>query len=151
MCVGASQIRIFGSEVAVLENSPASDVVAVGLEDGRVLLVDVRVDEVLFTLTPEKGIAVTALAFRTDDQDDVLCIGDVSGRVTVWDLEKRSLRSLILRCHEGPVAALHFLDGQPVMLSSGRDNTLKEWILLSTDQGTRLAAAEKGGEAAAHP
>ena len=134
----------WGSEVAVLENSPASDVVAVGLEDGRVLLVDVRVDEVLFTLTPEKGIAVTALAFRTDDQDDVLCIGDVSGRVTVWDLEKRSLRSLILRCHEGPVAALHFLDGQPVMLSSGHDNTLKEWIFDRDDGEARLLRFRAG-------
>ena len=127
-----------------MENSAASDVVAVGLEDGRVLLVDVRVDEVLFTRTPEKGLAVTALAFRTDDQDDVLCIGDVSGRVTVWDLEKRTLRSLILRCHEGPVAALHFLDGQPVMLSSGHDNTLKEWIFDRDDGEARLLRFRAG-------
>ena len=134
----------WGSEVTVLENSPASDVVAVGLEDGRVLLLDVRADEVLFTLTPEKGIAVTALAFRTDDQDDVLCVGDASGRVTVWDLEKRSLRSLILECHEGPVAALKFLDGQPVMLSSGRDNTLKEWIFDRDDGEARLLRFRAG-------
>ena len=134
----------WGSAVTALENSPATDVVAVGLADGRVLLVNVLEDKVLFTLTPERGVKVTALAFRTDDQDDVLCVGDETGRVTVWDLEKRSLRTLIVQCHEGPVVSLKFLDGQPVMVSSGFDNTLKEWIFDREDGDARLLRFRAG-------
>lgn len=134
----------WGSGVAVLENSPAEDVVAVGLEDGRVLLVNLRDDQVLFTLEPDGDVRITALAFRTDDQDDILCVGDSSGRVTVWDLEKRSLRTLIQDCHDGPVVELSFLDGQPVMLSNGTDNTLKAWIFDRDDGDARLLRFRAG-------
>ena len=134
----------YGSRVTALENSPATDFVAVGVEDGRVLLVNLMDDTVLFTLTPERGLKITALAFRTDDQDDILCVGDESGRVTVWDLEKRALRTVIVQCHEGPVVALKFLDGQPVMLSSGCDNSIKEWIFDRDDGDARLLRFRAG-------
>ena len=138
------EFKGWGSRVTALENSPATDFVAVGLEDGRVLLVNLLEDSVLFTVTPDHGLKITALAFRTDDQDDVLCVGDESGRVTVWDLEKRSLRTVISQCHEGPVVTLKFLDSQPVMLSSGVDNSIKEWIFDRDDGEARLLRFRAG-------
>lgn len=135
----------YGSAVRIVENSPAEDVVAVGLEDGRVLLVDVSRDKVMFTLSMDSThTPVTAMAFRTDGQDDVLCVGDARGRVMVWDLGMRKIRTLINEAHEGRVSALSFLDGQPVMVSSGGDNTLKEWIFDREDGDARLLRFRAG-------
>ena len=99
--------------------------------------------QVLFTLTPEKGIAVTALAFRTDDQDDVL-YGDVSGRVTggIWRSDRFVAHLAMYR--RSVSYQLHFLDGQSVMLSSGHDNTLKEWIFDRDDGEARLLRFRAG-------
>ena len=134
-----------GAPIRALANSPAPDVVAVGLTDGRTLLFDLARGKVLFTLAMDAAnTPVSALAFRTDGVDDVLCVGDARGRVTVWDLEKRAVRTVIRDAHEGAISSLKFLDGQPVMLSSGEDNTLKQWIFDRDDGDARLLRFRAG-------
>ena len=54
-----------GAGITALEPSPAIDVVAVGREDGRIELVNLKFDRLLFRLRQER-VPVTSLAFRTD-------------------------------------------------------------------------------------
>lgn len=54
-----------GAGITALEPSPAIDVVAVGRADGRVELVNLKFDRLLFRLRQER-VPVTSLAFRTD-------------------------------------------------------------------------------------
>ena len=54
----------WGSAITVVEPSPAVDVVAVGLADGRIVLHNVLTDKRLFSVAHDAP--VTALAFRTD-------------------------------------------------------------------------------------
>jgi WD40 repeat protein len=54
-----------GAGITALEPSPAIDVVAVGRKDGRIELVNLKFDRLLFRLRQER-VPVTSLAFRTD-------------------------------------------------------------------------------------
>lgn len=54
----------WSSSVKVLEQAPAVDVVAVGLEDGRIIIQNIKYDETIVKFVQEWG-PITALSFRT--------------------------------------------------------------------------------------
>ena len=94
----------FGCGVRCVCGSPALDVVAVGLSDGRCVLHNLRYDETLATFTHDisKG-AVTALSFRTGAGTPLLAVGGVDGAISVWDLNARRVHSLVKEAHDAPV------------------------------------------------
>ncbi|GBN71652.1 WD repeat-containing protein 36 [Araneus ventricosus] len=58
----------WGSPVTVLEQAPAINVVAVGLECGDIYIHNLKFDETLMKFSQDWG-AVTGLSFRTDQED----------------------------------------------------------------------------------
>jgi U3 small nucleolar RNA-associated protein 21 len=48
-----------------------------------------------------------------------------NGTVAVWDLEKRRLEALLKNVHDGPVTYMQFLQGEPLLLTIGVDNSIK--------------------------
>ncbi len=151
----------WGSPVTCLEQSPALDVVAVGLADGRVVLHNIRTDSTVVTLR-HTGAAVTCLSFRNDAEAQsgnssaaqpppTLVSGDSAGMLAVWDLAKRKMVALIKSAHRGGgggVASVSFFAGEPVMVSAGTsDNSLKMWIFDSEDGSARLLRERSGHSA----
>jgi U3 small nucleolar RNA-associated protein 21 len=96
----------FGAPVRCLAASPALDVVAAGLGDGRVVVHNIRVDATVaaFTHDAARG-AVTAAAFRTGPGPAVLACGGASGAVTVWDLAAKRLQAVLKEAHDAPARA----------------------------------------------
>ena len=47
-----------------------------------------------------------------------------AGHVALWDLEKKRLLSTMYDCHDGSVSSLHFLPSQPLLVSTGQDNSI---------------------------
>ena len=90
----------------------------------------------------------TALAFRTDGQP-LLVSGSSRGSLHVWHLERRvRLTSMPAAHHNGAIASLHFVRGQPHLLSLGAsDNALKEWTFDRPDGGGRLLRSRSGHSA----
>jgi hypothetical protein len=96
----------FGAAVRCVAPSPALDVVAFGLADGRVVVHNIRFDETVATFTHDPaGGAVTAAAFRTGPGPAVLVCGGVSGALSVWDLAAKRLQTVIKEAHDAPVRA----------------------------------------------
>ena len=96
----------FGAPVRCLAASPALDVVAVGLGDGRVVVHNIRVDATVATFTHDAARgAVTAAAFRTGPGPAVLACGGASGAVTVWDLAAKRLQTVLKEAHDAPARA----------------------------------------------
>ena len=58
-----------------------------------------------------------------------MAAGGGAGVVTVWNLEARRLHAVLRDAHDAPVTALHFFPGEPRLMSAGRDNALKQWVL----------------------
>ncbi|XP_070172929.1 WD repeat-containing protein 36-like [Littorina saxatilis] len=132
----------WGQQVTVLEQSPAVNVLAVGLADGRILLHNLKLDETLMKFTQDWG-PVTAISFRTDG-NPTMVTGSAAGHMAFWDLERKSLISQTLEAHGKAVSGLHCLPKEPIMVTSSGDNTLKVWIFDQADGGVRLLRMREG-------
>ncbi|XP_038987551.1 WD repeat-containing protein 36 [Phoenix dactylifera] len=136
----------WNSSVCCCVASPALDVVAVGCSDGMIHIHNLRYDEELISFTHSTRGAVTALSFRTDGQP-LLASGGSSGIISIWNLEKRRLQSVIREAHDGSIISLHFLANEPVLMSSAGDNSIKMWIFDTTDGDARLLRFRSGHSA----
>lgn len=131
----------FSSRITVLEPSPVIDVVGVGLEDGRILLHNFRVDETIIQFqhgeanitgnaeeAPEEAKSaafVKTLSFRSDGTE-VLMSGDGSGNMYTWDLNEKTLVSETRKIHPGGIVFAEFLPGEPLLITTGMtDNAVK--------------------------
>lgn len=90
------------------------------------------------------GGACTSLSFRTGGGTPLLAAGGGAGVITLWNLEERKLQCTLRDAHDAPIVHLHFFAGEPVLLSAGDDNALKEWIFDGPDGGPRLLRFRSG-------
>lgn len=134
--------------VTALENSPALDTVAVGLNNGRVIIHNVRYDKPVIDFGHDgSGAPVRSCSFSTGQGEPVMAVGGDSGTVSVWSLEGKRLRTLITGAHDGGVVSARFFDGQPVLMTSGADNAVKHWIFDNQDGSARLLRFRAGHSA----
>ena len=135
------------SAVNVIEQSPAIDVMAVGLANGSIVLHNIRKDETLFTFTHDDG-PVASIAFRTDGGfTSMMMSGCQSGHIAIWNLEKRQLVGSIRNAHSAVVSGLKCIDGEPLLLSSSPDNSVKLWVFDQADSSGRLLRERSGHSA----
>jgi U3 small nucleolar RNA-associated protein 21 len=133
----------WGSAVLAIEQSNVVDVVAIGLEDGRIVMHNLKADKTLFQFEQTEG-PVTALSFRTDAGFQQLVSGSKNGTLAVWNLENKQLVTVMRNVHEGPVTRAFFFQGEPLLLTSGTDNSLNIWIFDQTDGSARLLKSRSG-------
>ena len=159
------------ASITALEQSPANDVVAIGYATGEIILINLKLDRVLFSFK-QTGGSVTALSFRTDPGSETfpyMASSSADGRLHVWNLgsnqEKkgrstetdhdqdgtppadahtRKLAFTIEDAHISTIGRVAFLHGEPVMVSSSADNSLKMWIFDSPDGTARLLRSREG-------
>ena len=159
--------------VTCLEQSPACDVIGVGFSNGHILLLNLKLDQVLFSFV-QKGGAVTSLSFRTDagaEKSPFLASSSADGRIHIWNLGSnqtagaandtssvqdrlrtkldRKLQSSLEEAHMGPISKVEFVYGEPIMISAGaEDNSLKVWIFDAPDGSARLLRSREGHKGA---
>lgn len=151
------------SSITALTQSPAIDVLGVGYSNGQCVLFDVRLGEVLgrVRLEGEGSGEVTGVAFRNgkfsyilfysckltkfafyssnylflDEISQTLAVSSSAGHVALFDLaSKLRLLHLVRAAHASAVGGLQWLPGQPLMMTSGEDNSLKvrpQFLVLS--------------------
>jgi len=59
------------------------------------------------------------------DGQPLLASGGSSGIISIWNLEKRRLQSVIRDAHDNSIISLHFFVNEPVLMSSAADNSIK--------------------------
>jgi len=142
-----SHLPISGESCAVtsmLEAPNALDIVAVGFASGRICMMNVREDKVLFEFQQAQG-RVTCLAFRSGPNAlPHLVSGAPTGDLVVWDLEKRRAHHVQEAAHRGAISSVHFIPEEPLMLTSGRDNAVRMWIFDTADGLPRLLKGRGG-------
>lgn len=139
-----------------LTQSPAVDVVAVGFADGHVLLHDIRLDESLFAIHASGGLSSGSISFRSDGKQHSVAIATNSGNISIFDLEPAAgsgpssanngprLTYSIQDAHDGAVGSIEFVPGQPLLVSSGGDNSCKQWFFESASMPPRLLKGRSG-------
>lgn len=134
-----------GSAITALVQSPAIDVVGIGFTSGEISVYDVRVDERLMRMFMDGGIR--ALGFRNgaclpiaeltlkpdlclSDGHPILASASSAGHIALWDLNNGGrLLHMIRGAHDGAVTAVEWIPGQPVLVTSGEDNSVKVRLL----------------------
>ena len=135
--------------VTALEPSPALALLAIARSNGSLTIHDIRVDREVLKLntTPLPSKTITSISFRTDGLgagldatlDGVMATAGVEdGDVTFWDLNDGGrVMSVLRNAHYPPsttngglatgITGIEFLAGQPVIVTSGYDNSLRTW------------------------
>ncbi|KAI6785420.1 uncharacterized protein J7T54_007062 [Emericellopsis cladophorae] len=139
--------------VTCLEPTTALSMVAIAYASGTLVIKNVLTDKTILSVeagNPESP--VTSVSFRSDGmgagqdgrKDGVMATaGPSSGDITFWDLNGGGRVMGVLRSAHNPpsgegkavrggVSKVEFLVGQPVIVTSGRDNSLKTWIFDET-------------------
>ena len=132
----------WSSGVSCLQQAPAIDVVAIGLLNGDIYLHNLKYDQTVVKFHQDWG-AVTGLGFRTDDKA-VMVSGSPKGHLAVWDLEERKLESQMRESHQASITGLACLPGEPILVTSSADNSVKQWIFDTSDGGGRLLRKREG-------
>ncbi|WEW59446.1 rRNA-processing protein utp21 [Emydomyces testavorans] len=137
--------------VTAMEPTPALSLLAIAYSSGALVIRNVKTDQQLLQLRSPSpnSLPINSISFRTDDlgagndgrQAGVMATaGSESGDITMWDLNNGGRVTGILRdAHEAPgksrapgINKLKFLNGQPVLISTGTDNALRSWIFDET-------------------
>ncbi|KAK7286622.1 hypothetical protein RJT34_21751 [Clitoria ternatea] len=137
------EFKGWNSSISCCVSSPALDVVAVGCTDGTIHVHNLLYDEELITFTHSTRGSVNALSFSTNGQP-LLASGGSSGVISIWNLEKRKLQSVVREAHDSVITSLHFFANEPVLMSSSVDNSIKMWILDTSDGVPRLLRFRSG-------
>ncbi|KAJ3294723.1 hypothetical protein HK104_003329 [Borealophlyctis nickersoniae] len=135
------EFKSFGAPITYLAQSPSVDVVAIGLLDGSIILHNIREDVRIMGLKQEGK--VTAISFRTDDKH-IMATASMNGDIVLWDLDNRKLAHIMKDAHDGAVHTMQFYNGQPILITAGSDNALKQWIFDSLDGRERLLRSRTG-------
>ncbi|EAU34698.1 conserved hypothetical protein [Aspergillus terreus NIH2624] len=133
--------------VTAIQPCPVLSLITIADKSGSLSIRNIETGEVVLSLRPgsSQSEPVTSVTFRTDDLgagEDGRTPGVMatacrnSGDVTMWDLNNGGKVVGILRgAHRAigdatgsGVNHVEFLDGQPVLVSSGSDNALRTWI-----------------------
>jgi len=147
-CPGASGIKS-GAVTALKEAPNVLDLVAIGYASGRICVMNAREDEVVLELAQAQG-SISSLSFRTGaDAPAHLVSASPSGACVVWDLQKRRSHHVMEEAHAAAVVQAHFLPGEPLLVTSGRDNAIRMWIFDTADGLPRLLRSRIGCPGAA--
>ncbi|KIK59596.1 hypothetical protein GYMLUDRAFT_85896 [Collybiopsis luxurians FD-317 M1] len=138
-----------GSAITALTQSSAIDVVGIGFASGEISVYDVRTDERLMRMFMEGG-GVRALGFRSDGQP-IMASASSLGHIAIWDLnEGGRLLHMVRGAHDGAISALEWVPGQPLLITSGEDNSVKQWLFDSPTAAPRLLKFRSGHHAPPH-
>eukprot|EP00971_Amphidinium_carterae_P015970 315267-Amphidinium_carterae.1 len=134
-----------GGAITVLREAPnVLDRVAVGYASGRICILNTREDEVMLELEQAQG-SILALSFRTGGAAPAhLVSASPSGACVVWDLEKKRAHHVMEEAHTAAVVQAHFVPGEPLLVTSGRDNAIRMWIFDTADGLPRLLRSRIG-------
>eukprot|EP00917_Polyrhabdina_sp_WS-2016_P032788 GHVP01069841.1.p1 GENE.GHVP01069841.1~~GHVP01069841.1.p1 ORF type:complete len:891 (+),score=161.88 GHVP01069841.1:22-2673(+) len=116
----------------------------VGTEDGKIFIVDIEDDELLdkFEHAPEDG-GITSLTYAAWGLS-MLASTTENGLIALWDLENQTLSSMVETAHLGRIVKAEFIKNEPLLLTSGDDNSLVCWQIHPKEKTCIELRARKG-------
>ncbi|KAG7092662.1 hypothetical protein E1B28_008998 [Marasmius oreades] len=137
------------SAITAMTQSPAIDVVGIGFSSGEISVYDVRADERLMRIFMTGG-GIRSLSFRSDGEP-ILASASSLGHIALWDLNAGGrLLHMVHGAHDSAISSLEWVPGQPVLISSGEDNSVKQWLFDSPTSAPRLLKFRSGHSAPPH-
>ncbi|AET38736.1 rRNA-processing protein UTP21 Ecym_3243 [Eremothecium cymbalariae DBVPG len=117
----------FSVQISTAEPAPALDILALGSISGEVLLFNMKKGRIMRSI--KLLVPVSSISFRTDGSAHI-SVGSSNGDLIFYDLNRFTRIHILKGIHkegEGGVVKACFLNGQPIVVTSGGDNQLKEF------------------------
>ncbi|PWY63560.1 snoRNA binding protein [Aspergillus heteromorphus CBS 117.55] len=133
--------------VTAIQPSPVLSLIAIAHKSGALSISNVETGQLVMSLRTDSPQlpSITSIAFRNDglgagehgQSPGAMATGCMdNGDVTIWDLNNGGkVMGVLRRAHRtsanetgSGLNNIQFLDGQPVMVSSGGDNSLRTWV-----------------------
>ena len=122
--------------------TPLVDIIAVGLDNGEILIVNIRKCAILFRMKQKR--TVTALAFS--QSEPYMASADESGNILLWDLENRKIIYRMEAALSHEIDHLVFIPNIALLLAgSSQGNTLKQLRINREDAKTLTLFRERCG------
>lgn len=125
---------LFGEPISALECAPALDILAVGSTQGNVFIYNIKkgliIGQKIVASPLDVGAKITSISFRTDGFHHLVAALN-SGGLFFYDLARKARVHITKHAHDestGGVANAKFLNGQPILVTNGGDNQLKELV-----------------------
>ncbi|EGC39440.1 hypothetical protein DICPUDRAFT_26840 [Dictyostelium purpureum] len=136
--------KAFGIQesITTIEQSPVLDVVAIGFNDGTIIIHNIKLDKSLVKYQ-QKG-RVNSISFRTDGLKQHIASSGPAGDILVWDLEKNKQFHHMVLAHGSECSKVQFLREEPILVSTGFDNSIKMWNFNGVD-GLPVLLRERAG------
>ncbi|OMJ23739.1 U3 small nucleolar RNA-associated protein 21-like protein [Smittium culicis] len=110
-----------------LDKVVIGNVLGFGFLSGKIVLVNIKKDSKLLSFTQEGK--VSGITFRTDlDNQAMMATSNLDGDISIWNLEKNKIVINMKGAHDGSIGGINFINGQPLLISSGQDNRIVEWV-----------------------
>lgn len=148
-----------GSSIHKIVQTPFCDVVAIGFNNGLIVFMNLKIDKVLFTCRHGNNSPVSSMAFQLDPRQVKSCVmitSSSSGTLYIWHIDLTLEEKLVnvplvqlkgeIIAHSKKITTLEFLNGEPVLMTSSLDNSIKLWIFDSPDGMPRLLKYTSGHE-----
>lgn len=119
----------FPEQITAVEVAPALDILALGTASGEVFMYNLRKGRIIRRIKMMQS-RISSLSFRTDGSAH-LCLGSTNGDIVFYDLDRRSRIHVLKGIHSesyGGITRASYLNGQPIVVTSGGDNQLKEYV-----------------------
>lgn len=120
----------FEETLTCVTPAPALDYLAAGTTDGKFKLYNLKKGRVLRTVNTGSNSLVTSVSFRTDGTPHAVA-SLRNGDLFFYDLNKNARVHVLANAHKeafGGVAKAEFLNGQPIVVTTGADNSIKEFV-----------------------
>lgn len=133
--------------ITCMQQSPVVDVVAIGLNDGTLSVLNIKTNKQLFRLS-HLANRISCISFRSHESKCHLAVGDDQGSIYVWDLNEKRILHTINSAHSLPIHTLEFLAASGIILSSAGDNQIKQWVYEETSNSLPQLLKHRAGHQA---
>lgn len=120
----------FNETLTCVTPAPALDYMAIGTSNGIFKIFNLKKGKVLKTVNTGSSSTVTSVSFRTDGTPHAVA-SLRNGDLFFYDLNKNSRVHVLTNAHKesfGGVSKVEFLNGQPIVVTTGADNSIKEFV-----------------------
>ncbi|KAM9964545.1 hypothetical protein ACTFIW_004314 [Dictyostelium discoideum] len=128
-------------KITTFQQSPVSDIIAIGFSDGNVIIHNLKLNKSVLSFQ-QRG-SVSSISFRSDGQKQHVATSSHSGDILIWDLEKNKPFHT-LKAHDSECTKVEFLREEPIICTTGNDNSIKMWQFNGVD-GVPILLRERTG------
>ncbi|CDK24709.1 unnamed protein product [Kuraishia capsulata CBS 1993] len=124
------KVTDFKESITCVQSAPALDIISLGTANGIVFLYNLKKGKIHRKIQIGIDTRINDITFRTDGISH-LALSLSSGDIFFYDLERKSRIHLLRGAHKevkGGVASTRFLNGLPILVTNGGDNSLKEYV-----------------------